>query len=255
MTLSDPNILAVIEIAAYTPILLFVAIVIFRLNFDTGFRVWTSLAILCALRIAGSGLQLATINNPTSTALFEWAAILSSIGLSPLFLATIGVLSRLDKGLDKIYRHPLGIKIWTHHMLLEGLVILSVILLIVGGVKGGSNLGTSHTFDIDGYFKGGVAVIIIVYVGIIDGAISTFIYRKCGPWEDRELFVAMYAALPLLLVRMVYVCLTAYSGLATFNITTGNTWVRLGMTIVMEVLVAIMYLSAGFAMSFRRFKN
>lgn len=252
MTLTDANILAIIEIAAYTPILLFVALVFFRAQLGDGLRIRASVATLCALRITGASLQLATIHSPENASLFKWSAILSSVGLSPLFLATIGVLCHLDKGLDKIYQHPLGLTVRMHHIFLEVATVISVALVIAGGVKGGQSLGTTGVFNIDAIFKAGVAVLIVTYAGFCDASTFTLVYRHCGPLKDFELFVALYASMPLILVRLIYACLTAFGHSKTFDITTGNTWARLGMTIVMKVLVVVMYLTGDFMSAMRR---
>ena len=147
MTLSDPDKLAVIEIILYAPILLLTLLVLFRLRSSSDRRTWISLSILCALRVAGGGVQLATIKHSTDKNLYEWAAILSSVGLSALFFATIGTLTRLEEGLDKVYRHPLGLTANIHNLLLQLGTTASVVLIIVGGVKGGSNLGKDGVFD------------------------------------------------------------------------------------------------------------
>ena len=105
---------------------------------------------------------------------------------------------------------------------------------------------------VDGAFKAGVIVLIVVFAGFCDSSIFTFIYRRYGPLQVGELFLAFYASLPFIFVRLIYVCLTAFSHLSKFNIAAGSTWVRFGMTVVMEIIVAIMYLSAGLISSFRR---
>jgi hypothetical protein len=53
---------------------------------------WFFLFLLCGLRIASGGLAIATVNNPQSISEAVWAAILGSIGLNPLLLATMGLL-------------------------------------------------------------------------------------------------------------------------------------------------------------------
>jgi hypothetical protein len=55
---------------------------------------WIFILILSAVRIAGSTCQLLTYNN-VSVALIKATAILDSIGIAPLLLTVLGVLSRL----------------------------------------------------------------------------------------------------------------------------------------------------------------
>jgi hypothetical protein len=55
---------------------------------------WIYLAILSVIRIIGSSAQLATITSTSSTT--ETIAIITSfLGLSPLLLASLGLLSRV----------------------------------------------------------------------------------------------------------------------------------------------------------------
>lgn len=67
------------------------------LSFNHGFSKssgWIYLVILSIVRIVGSSAELATKNNP-SKSLYLTAAICFSIGLSPLILVSIGLLSRV----------------------------------------------------------------------------------------------------------------------------------------------------------------
>jgi hypothetical protein len=54
---------------------------------------WVFTLVLCLVRIAGACCQLATYHSET-TGLIEAIVILDSIGISPLLLATLGLLSR-----------------------------------------------------------------------------------------------------------------------------------------------------------------
>ena len=56
---------------------------------------WVYLLIFCALRIAGGAVGILSVHNPKSISDAEWAAILSSVGLSPLLLASMGLLQRV----------------------------------------------------------------------------------------------------------------------------------------------------------------
>jgi hypothetical protein len=53
---------------------------------------WFFLFLLCGLRIASGGLAIATTHDPQNVTEAVWAVILGSIGLSPLLLATMGLL-------------------------------------------------------------------------------------------------------------------------------------------------------------------
>lgn len=85
--------ISVAEIAIYTPLLGLALFVCLRHGFKRSSG-WIFLVALCFIRIVGGACDLVTYNSP-SLGLFIAVAILDSVGISPLLLATIGILSRL----------------------------------------------------------------------------------------------------------------------------------------------------------------
>ena len=85
--------ISILELAIYTPSLFVAFFVCHRhgIGRSSGF-IFT--LILCLVRIIGAGCQLATYHGRASNGLLEATIILDSIGLSPLLLATLGLLSR-----------------------------------------------------------------------------------------------------------------------------------------------------------------
>lgn len=84
--------IAILELCVYFPLLAVAAITCKRhgLSRSSG---WIFLLALCLIRLIGACCQLATYNS-LSRGLFEAVLILSSVGLSPLLLATLGLLIR-----------------------------------------------------------------------------------------------------------------------------------------------------------------
>jgi hypothetical protein len=76
-------------------------------------------------------MQLATIKSPTNASLYEGSAILNNIGLSPLTLAALGLLSRLLDSINKS-KHAFVQQWWLR--MIELIVLVGLILGIVGGV-------------------------------------------------------------------------------------------------------------------------
>jgi hypothetical protein len=56
---------------------------------------WVFLALFCGLRAASGGLFVASGMHPDNKDTAVWSAIIGSIGLSPLLLATMGLLMRV----------------------------------------------------------------------------------------------------------------------------------------------------------------
>jgi hypothetical protein len=95
MTLNSRGILASVNIAYYSPALPLALLVCIRHGFG---RVsgWFYLVLLCTVRIIGAACAIViyTTANP-SQGIITAATILETVGLSPLLLATLGLLSRL----------------------------------------------------------------------------------------------------------------------------------------------------------------
>lgn len=83
---------SIFELIFYFPAIVVATIVCSRHGFGRSAG-WVFTLILCLIRIIGACCQLATYNSPTE-GLLEAVIILESIGISPLLLATLGLLSR-----------------------------------------------------------------------------------------------------------------------------------------------------------------
>jgi hypothetical protein len=84
--------ISVLELLLYIPSLIVAAVVCKRHGFGRSSG-WIFTLILCLVRIIGACCQLATLSS-SSKGLIEAVLILESVGLSPLLLATLGLLSR-----------------------------------------------------------------------------------------------------------------------------------------------------------------
>lgn len=84
---------SIVELIVYIPSLILALILCSRHGF-TRSSGWVYTVVLCVVRIAGSVCQLLTYTDH-STGLLKATLIIDSIGISPLLLATLGMLSRL----------------------------------------------------------------------------------------------------------------------------------------------------------------
>jgi len=84
--------ISVAELIVYLPALIIATVVCIRHGFDRSSG-WIFALILCLVRIVGACCQLATYHSQSADVL-EATVILESIGISPLLLATLGLLSR-----------------------------------------------------------------------------------------------------------------------------------------------------------------
>jgi hypothetical protein len=83
---------SIFELIIYFPALLVAFIVCRRHGFGRSSG-WIFTLVLCVVRILGACCQLALYSN-MSMGLLEAVLILDSIGVSPLLLATLGLLAR-----------------------------------------------------------------------------------------------------------------------------------------------------------------
>lgn len=86
--------IAIAELVVYIPIALLTLLVIFRHGFHKQLG-WIYLSIFSGIRIAGAIMEILSIKSPDNENDREWAIILQSVGLSPLLLATLGLLKRM----------------------------------------------------------------------------------------------------------------------------------------------------------------
>lgn len=93
MGFTKQGIVSIIELVVYIPCIVAAFIVCSRHGFRRSSG-WIYTLILCLVRIIGAVCQLASYTD-NSAGLIKTALILDSIGLSPLLLATLGLLSRL----------------------------------------------------------------------------------------------------------------------------------------------------------------
>jgi hypothetical protein len=93
MGIGTSGIVSIVELIVYIPALIAAIFVCSRhgLHRASG---WIYTVILCVVRIAGAVCQLLTYSNQ-SEGLLKATVIIDSIGISPLLLATLGVISRL----------------------------------------------------------------------------------------------------------------------------------------------------------------
>jgi hypothetical protein len=93
MGLTPKNDLAIVEIIYYTPAFFLSIWVTWRHGFGRQLG-WIFLTTLALIRIVGSATGIAATSDP-STGLIECSVILSSVGLTPLLLAMLGMLKRV----------------------------------------------------------------------------------------------------------------------------------------------------------------
>jgi low temperature requirement protein LtrA len=89
-----PDGIAIFKLIYYLPALLISLYVSYKHGFQKGSG-WIFLTIFCIIRIIGGAAQLATIDNKNPHDAETVALVTAVLGLSPLLLATLGILARM----------------------------------------------------------------------------------------------------------------------------------------------------------------
>ena len=116
---------------------------------------WMFLVIFCLARIIYAVMQLATISAPNNISLYIGYSVLESIGLSPLMLAAIGLLTRLLESINRAAQTSITPRVFK----LIGLMITTgLILAIIGGVNAGSTFSKTGNWQLSSLSKWGTGL-------------------------------------------------------------------------------------------------
>jgi hypothetical protein len=123
---------------------------------------------------------------------------------------------------------------------------LAIVLCIVGGVRQSSSDSKSQSAGKTNS-KVGVVIFLLSFVEIIVLALLTLPHARKVPNAQRRLLHAVLLALPLIAVRLLYSILADFSTSTTFSPSHGNPYVQMGMTMIEEITVIVLYVAAGLA--------
>lgn len=228
---------SIFELIIYLPAIVVAAIVCSRHGFGRSSG-WIYTLILCLVRIVGSCCQLATYHSYTE-GLLEAVVILESIGISPLLLATLGLLSRCA---DSVGQISSGVFSAIHFRLLQLLIVVGLILCIVGGTSSTSSTGA---YQPQTETKVGVVLYVISFIALAAIAGVTAAKLSNAPSQDKRLVWAVLIALPFIFVRLVYSLISVYAKNRHFNLITGSVAIKVVMSVLEEMAVVILYLVIG----------
>jgi hypothetical protein len=241
MGLSSRTILNIVELVYYGPALLLTLLIINKhgMGRQSG---WIFLAALAVVRIVGAATGIAANSNP-SQGLIETSEIAYSIGLSPLFLAWLGVIKRVNEGMH-VHSVPPRLINFVHLPIVVGLA-----LAIIGGLKLFDTNPTSVNTGVT-YTK--IAIMLFLLSLIALAAITAFTFMRIRHVMEGEkrLVFACLAVIPFLLVRIIYSIIVDFDRSSTIfsflSTRTDAVVVQAVMSVVMEFIVVLIFLTAGF---------
>jgi hypothetical protein len=233
------------EIAIYSPALLVATYLSVRHGFGRSAG-WMFLIIFCLARIIGAAMQLATITAPSSISLYTGYAILQNIGLSPLMLATLGLLSRLLDNINRTHHTAISTRFFKF---VELIILVGLILGIVGGINASNAFVQKGSFTPGSLNKAGTALFIVSYVAIVLSTIFLSFSTSHASRGEKRIFVAVALSLPFLLVRLFYSIMSTFTKNKNFNLLTGNITILLCVAFIEELVIVILFEGVGLTLS------
>ncbi|KAL1882533.1 hypothetical protein Plec18167_002949 [Paecilomyces lecythidis] len=198
---------------------------------------WLFLSFFCVLRIVGGGLAIKS-SSPAAT-------IISNVGLSPLLLATGGLLHEA-----RSYRiHGLDAKI-------EQVLSLLFHMLVVAGVAltaAGSAKLEHHQQPIDkdeSIVKAGIALLTVSWGVLAGWTAQSFTAPRATHNVARAgtlLLSSIGLALVFIGIRVFYSLVALSTERASLNPTTGSLAIRVVLGFLPELIATLIYIAAGFA--------
>ncbi|KAL4888818.1 integral membrane protein [Aspergillus ambiguus] len=197
---------------------------------------WLFLFLFCTLRIIGGALA---VNNPSAA-----ANIISSVGLSPLLLATAGILHEA-----RCYRiQPLDKK-------MEWVSVLAYHMVVVAGVAltaAGSAKLQKHEQPIDKaekIAKAGISILAVSWAVLVAWTGFSFIApRGRNSSLTRAgtiLLMAIAFSLVFIAIRVFYSLTALCTQRASLNPITGSLAVRVVLEFLPEVIATLAYIFTG----------
>lgn len=254
--------ISIAELCVYIPILILTLIIIFRHGFQRQLG-WIYLSIFCLIRLIGAGFKISSVHNPANKTDTEWAAILNSVGLSPLLMASLGLLKRITDQCSTHVRSNSNIlpvggiigKLVTSKATANSRrsriiqvaqlpTMIALILCIAGGTDAASS-STSEQQSGTKDTKAGVIIFCIVYILLAFLAIITVTDVRKAERGEKRIYIAVMAALPFIAIRLLWSVISAFSHSKDFSVVNGKPVIQLVMATLEEFVVVVMYTVAG----------
>jgi len=241
MHLDKHGYVSIVELVVFIPCLILGVVVCLRHGWKRTSG-WIFVQILSVIRIAGAICQLLTYDKPTE-GLIKATLILDSIGIAPLLLVVLGVLSRLVDWINASMPNP---KINSKFFRVIQLVIGVSLILGILGVTSPKAQAADGSFIPPTISKIGIILNIVVFIVITIIFILSLPHGPAVPGPERPLRVHIPVALVAIAIRLLYSVLCIFVHNSTFSLFNGSIVANVLMAIVEEFFVVIITLALGF---------
>ncbi|KAG9246736.1 hypothetical protein BJ878DRAFT_559497 [Calycina marina] len=168
--------------------------------------------------------------------------ITQSIELSPLYLATLGLLGRLLTDIQRTTHTAMKVKFIKF---IELILLVALILGIMGGVNNSSDLIKTGVYKVATESKVASALFIFCYIGIVVSTILISLNASHASPGEKRILLSIAVSLPFLLVRLLYSVISTFSHGTSFNILSRSVAVLVCVAMIEEFIIIIVYEGTG----------
>jgi len=234
------EVLDIIELIYFVPALPLTVYIAYKHGFSREAG-WFLLIILSLVRVLGASTGIAATISP-STGLIETSYVMSGIGSTLLVAALTGIVNRINDGTGRSPLSPRQMK------LLQLISLAAVVLSIVGGTdiaSSSSNTQASgHTFS-----KVATILILVQFLATAGIAALVFVSFRYVNAGDKRLFLFALAAMPFVLVRVIYSICSAFdyhsSNFSLTSTTIAAVVLRACLGVAMEIVATTIFIIGG----------
>lgn len=193
-------------------------------------------------------MSLAAVSSP-SVSLVTGAQILQNVGVSPLILTTLGLLSRV---LDGINRNTHALVQPRLLKLVETITVVGLILGIVGGINASKEYTRTEVWPTEKVTKISNVLYIFSFVAVLVAAFLTSFSISHAANGEKRILLGVAIALPILFVRLLYSILSAFVTNSTkFKAFDGSVTILLFMALLEELAIVVIYMGMGLTLKVR----
>ncbi|KAI9812795.1 MAG: hypothetical protein M1826_002761 [Phylliscum demangeonii] len=227
--------LAIAELVLFTPCFFGALWVTARHGFHRRMG-WSYLVLLSVLRLTGASFWLAAVRH-RSRPMLEAATILQNIAFAVLFLCMLGLLQRINEATSTAVLAP------RLFLLLHLPFVIGIVVGIVAGIDDGNVHADPSTTNTR--VQAAVVLVTAGFVALCGVTAYLVVKRRALFKSDLTLLWAVVLSIPLLLVRLVYSLVGAFSQDPAFELATGNAVLKAFMAVLEEFVVEVLYISVG----------
>ena len=256
MGLSYRGAIAVLQLAVFAPCFPLAVFLGFRHGFGRSSG-WYFLIVFTLLRIIGAVLYLIDEYHPSQN-LLVGALVCSLIGISPLTLLCVGLLSRVyDVGYPLI-----GCKADTlvcrndfcsqrlSPMFFRVIGVISLLGLVIGIIGENKIDFSGITIQYaNSYSKAATLLFLATWAALVLMFALFVLHLGSIQNGQNRLLIAVGISIPLILVRLIYSLVATLGGVRSFSSVSGNNTIYLCMDVLMEIGVVVVCTAFGLTLS------